>query len=69
MSMDVEVFSSFKDALVFFTKLVSEYESLSDYFDVRVTPTESDGSGYGMYENTDEGVSVRLDRVQKDLKV
>jgi hypothetical protein len=67
MSMDIEVFSSFSDALVYFNSLASDYGDFHQYFDVNIFPTADEC--FGMLENTEEGTSVRLERVQKDLQV
>jgi len=67
MSMDIEVFSSFSDALVYFNSLASDYGDFHQYFDVNIFPTANEC--FGMLENTEEGVSIRLEQVQKDLQV
>lgn len=64
MSLEQEIFSNLEDALVFANKKVGDYSS--DYFNC--VDSEPKHEWY-MWENTDEGVSIRLDPVQKDVRV
>lgn len=63
MSMNIEVFTDLDDALVHATKLTIEYDCTFDVYDA-----EPDHSWY-LWEDTNAGISIRLEAVQKDVRV
>jgi hypothetical protein len=64
VSMDIEVFSNLGDALVLANRKVGEFPR--DYFNHVESEPRHD---WYMWENTDEGTSIRLEAVQKDERV
>lgn len=64
LCLEQEIFSKVGDALEFALKKVGDYHN--SYFNIVESESRHD---WYMWENTDEGVSIRIDKVQKDVRV